>query len=85
MLNVSYTFFHTLTPYSESFARVTHLALQLNPNAEKPEETRVSIDTFVALPSLQYLHITGAIEYFSLPLSQPDGIPWFRRNQCRAF
>lgn len=67
MLNVSYTFFHTLTPYSESFARVTHLALQLNPNAERPEETRVSIDTFVALPSLQYLHITGAIEYFSLP------------------
>ncbi|KAK0504482.1 hypothetical protein EDD18DRAFT_1276414 [Armillaria luteobubalina] len=67
MLNVSYTFFHTLTAYSESFARVTHLALQLNPHAEKPGDTRVSIDTFVALPSLQYLHITGPVEYFSLP------------------
>ncbi|KAK0487917.1 hypothetical protein IW261DRAFT_1451002 [Armillaria novae-zelandiae] len=67
MLNVSYTFFHTLTAYSESFARVTQLALQLNPHAEKPGDTRVSIDTFVALPSLQYLHIAGSIEYFSLP------------------
>ncbi|KAK0187567.1 hypothetical protein F5146DRAFT_1225992 [Armillaria mellea] len=67
MLNVSYTFFHALTAYSESFARVTHLALQLNPNAENPGDTRVPIDTFVALPSLQYLHITGPVEYFSLP------------------
>ncbi|KAK0457490.1 uncharacterized protein EV420DRAFT_1548539 [Desarmillaria tabescens] len=67
MLNVSYPFFHSLTPYSECFARVTHLALQLNPNAKEPRDMNISIDAFTSLPSLQYLNVTGPIEYYSLP------------------